>query len=155
MKITILALAAASCAVAGAPAAAQSLMPTTSVGRYEMQPIEGGVARLDTQTGEVSLCHVEGATMRCQPSEEDRARLEERIRELSAGRPDPGRLDPVRPDPDRQAAPVPPPPAADEGEDPEVDKAIERMKKVLRAFRDITREFDEKPTAPAPAPDRT
>jgi hypothetical protein len=147
MKITILAFAAAVSALAGSPAVAQSLMPATSVGRYEMQPIEGGVARLDTQTGEVSLCHVDGGTMRCQPSEEERARLEERIRELSGG----------RPDPDRQAtmAPPPPPPAAGQSEDAEVDKAIDRMKKIFRAFRDITREFDEEPAAPAPAPDRT
>jgi hypothetical protein len=142
MKILILA-AAAGCALAGSPAAAQSLMPSSAVGRYEMQPIEGGVARLDTQTGEVSLCHVDGATLRCQPSEEERARLEERIRELSAGRPDPG----------PQATVAPPPPAA--SDDAEVDKAIEQMKKIFRAFRDITREFDEQPTTPAPAPDRT
>lgn len=145
MKFPILVLAAAGCLAAGMPAAAQSLMPTTSVGRYEMQPIEGGVARLDTQTGEVSLCNVEGGTMRCQPSEEERARLEERIRELSAGRPDPG----------PQATRVPAPQPPDSAEDEDVDMAIERMKKLFRAFRDITREFDEPPAAPPPAPDRT
>ncbi|BDA83409.1 hypothetical protein Sa4125_09510 [Aureimonas sp. SA4125] len=142
MKITMLAFAVMASSAAYGPAMAQSLMPSTSTGRYEMQPIEGGVARLDTQTGEVSLCQVEAGTMRCQPSEEDRARLEARIRELSDG----------RADPERQAATAPPPSAE---EDVEVDKAINQMKKFFRAFRDITREFDETPPGPAPSPDRT
>lgn len=127
-------------------ASAQSLVTgSPAAGRYEMQPVEGGIARLDTATGEVSLCRIEGGRMTCQPSEEDRRRLEARIRELSGGggvlRPGPG------------AVPVAPP----AGEDAEFDKALGQIERVFRAFREITREFgDEAPgRAPDTIPDRT
>ena len=63
--LLLLALAAAT------PAGAQSLLPErTSPGRYELQPIDGGVARLDTLTGEITLCKAEDGSLRCSPAEE-------------------------------------------------------------------------------------
>lgn len=133
------------------PAGAQSLMPgPNAAGRYEMQPVEGGIARLDTVTGEVSLCRIETGTMSCRPSEEDRQRLEARIRELSGnGAPSPAAGPP---------APKAGPDAATAGDDAEIDKAIGRMKRVFRAFHDIAREFDGRDGTSVPdesAPNRT
>ena len=112
-----------------------------------MQPVEGGVARLDTQTGDVSLCRIGAAGMTCEASIEDRERLEARIRELSEG---PATLD-------GNAPPATAPGASSQlPDDVEIDRAIGRMKKLFEAFRDIAREFDRSPAPEnGPAPDRT
>jgi hypothetical protein len=82
-------------AIAACPAAAEERF----VGRYSFVPVEAGALRLDTATGEVSLCSVEGGTTTCKavggrpaggPAEaadlEARiARLESRIAALEAG----------------------------------------------------------------------
>ncbi|MBC8130696.1 MAG: hypothetical protein H7Y08_10300 [Rhizobiaceae bacterium] len=158
IAILILALlGGATLVVVGGAAMAQSIVPgpnaapagaSTPSGRFEMQPVEGGIARLDTMTGEVSFCRLEASRMTCQQSEEDRERLEARIRELSG---------PVAVVPEGRVTPLAPraaPPASDRtAEDEEIDRAIDRMKQVFRAFRDIAREFEE---APEPAdPNRT
>ena len=51
-------------ALLATPAAAQSLLDTAG-GRYEMQPVDGGVARLDTVTGDVEFCRVAGDAIVC------------------------------------------------------------------------------------------
>ncbi|SJZ68274.1 hypothetical protein [Consotaella salsifontis] len=48
-----------------AAAQAGPLHPPAQAGRYQMQPVEGGVARLDTETGELTLCRIEGSAMSC------------------------------------------------------------------------------------------
>ena len=152
IAILILALVGgAALMVAGGAAMAQSLVPQTSAARYSMQPVDGGVARLDTQTGEISLCQVEGGQLSCQTSEEDRARLEDRIRELS---------DEVATLKDGDAeATEPKAPLGDSvlPDDAEIDKALGKMKHIFRAFRDIARELDDEPATPETglAPHRT
>ena len=48
------------------PAAAQG---REAPGRYTMQPVDGGLLRLDTQTGAVSMCRPgAGGAVTCQPS---------------------------------------------------------------------------------------
>ncbi|GGE00729.1 hypothetical protein GCM10011390_19440 [Aureimonas endophytica] len=132
-----------------APAGAQSLMPgPASPGRYEMQPIEGGVARLDTVTGEVSLCRLERGNLNCRPADESD--------EAAPSSPE-----------GRQAAPLEDSRRDDEGDDArdartdaELDRAIGCVKRVFRAFRDLAHEFededrDRRGTADEPGPDRT
>lgn len=149
IAILILALVGgAALVVAGGAAMAQSLVPDTAStnGRYQMQPVEGGVARLDTATGEMSFCRIEQGRMACQPSEEDRVRLEARIRELSS---------PVPVVPEGRAEALTPQPLSPTGEDAEIDRAIGRMKQVFRAFRDIAREFEDVPGENRTMPNRT
>ena len=142
--------------VAGGAAMAQSLVPQSAASRYSMQPVDGGVARLDTQTGEISLCQVEGGQMRCETSEEERALLEDRIRKLSD---EVATLKDGRPAGD-DTAPLsiqrPPAPLAPTEkilpDDAELDRALNQMKHIFRTFRDIARELDD---TPEPAPNRT
>lgn len=159
IAILILALVGgAAIMVAGGAAMAQSLVPQSSASRYSMQPVDGGVARLDTQTGEISLCQVEDGQMRCETSEEERALLEDRIRKLSdevATLRDGRTLDD---DAEPHAFQPPALPAPSEKvlpDDAELDKALGQMKHIFRAFRDIARELDDEKPAPEHAPNRT
>jgi hypothetical protein len=149
IAVLLLALAGGTAIVlAGGAAMAQSLVPQSSASRYSMQPVEGGVARLDTQTGEMSLCQVEDGRMTCQTSEEERTLLEQRIRELSDAAPtqryeapDDGDTAPSAPAPTTKGLP----------DDAELDRALGQMKHIFRTFRDLARELGDE----APAPDRT
>jgi hypothetical protein len=89
----IAAIAFAALAALAAPAAAQA--PDDGKGRFTMSPIDGGFLRLDTQTGDVSLCTKSGAAWTCEPvkdrgsavealQEENRA-LKEHIKSLEEG----------------------------------------------------------------------
>ena len=132
----------------------QSLMPPSAASRYSMQPVDGGVARLDTQTGEISLCQVDNGQIACEPSEDERQRLEDRIRELSDevaslkdGRPADGDAAPL-------AGPRKPPQSV-LPEDADLDKALGQMKHIFRTFRDIARELDDEKPVPETFPNRT
>ncbi len=104
--------------LAAPAAAAQSLVPGPNApGRYEMQPVAGGIARLDTVTGEVTLCRVDGGALRCVPS-------------VSG--------------PAVAAAPR----AGVGADDAELDRAIGRMTRLFRAFRDVAREIEGEDAAP-------
>ena len=138
--------------VAGGAAMAQSPVPGTAVSRFSMQPVEGGVARLDTQTGEISLCQVEGGQMRCEPSEDERARLEDRVRELSD---EVAALRDGTADSDDAADTSPAVPEKILPDDADLDKALGQMKHIFRTFRDIARELDQEKPAPDQAPNRT
>jgi hypothetical protein len=129
MRASIVLLAA----FLAAPAAAQSIVPgPNQPGRYEMQPIEGGIARLDTVTGDVSLCRVERGTLRCRPSEDE-----------NVAAPDNDGNDVA------QAQPAPKPDAQSET-DADLDRALDRLKRAFRAFNDIVREFDGERSETAP-----
>jgi hypothetical protein len=84
-KIALLALA-----VLATPALAQTS------GRFSFQPVEGGMMRLDTETGHVSHCTKAGDSFACRSVADDRAAMQDEIdrlkREneqlrLSAGKP--------------------------------------------------------------------
>ncbi|HDZ74102.1 MAG TPA: hypothetical protein ENH55_15365 [Aurantimonas coralicida] len=105
------------------PASAQSILDTTD-GRYQMQPVEGGIARLDTQTGAVDLCRVDGDAMVCTGSSDAQrgdagriADLEARVAALEGGKP-----------------------AVDDVD--AADQAIKTMRQVFRGFADIVRELE-------------
>ena len=49
-------------------ASAQSILdprPGSGSGRYQMQPVDGGIARLDTRTGTIVLCRTAGDGIAC------------------------------------------------------------------------------------------
>ena len=122
----LLSLAAAGMAV---PALAQTAPGAGPMpGRYQFQPVEGGLAKLDTATGEITICRLDPARMVCDPAS-------------SAP-------------PDAASAPLRPPVADREDED--FDKSLDRMKRVFRAFGDVAREFDgTRPAQATPEPNRT
>lgn len=69
--------------VLGAPAFAADATP--EAGRYSMTPAANGFLRLDTRTGAVSLCVVNGATngVECRAAADDRAALGDEIDRLT------------------------------------------------------------------------
>jgi hypothetical protein len=69
-------LATAVLLLAASPAFAQSGQ------RFTFQPVEGGVMRLDTETGQVSYCTRAGADFACRSVADDRAVLNEEIDRL-------------------------------------------------------------------------
>ncbi|HMK71331.1 MAG TPA: hypothetical protein VK442_10215 [Xanthobacteraceae bacterium] len=64
------------------PALADDAMPENDGGRYTLSKVAEGFVRLDTQTGEVSLCSQRTVGWACQAMPEDRAVLENEIARL-------------------------------------------------------------------------
>ena len=48
-------------------------MPDPLRRRYIMQPVDGGILRLDTETGAMSMCAKRGAAYSCEPVQDDRS----------------------------------------------------------------------------------
>ncbi len=65
-----------------APALADDAMPENDGGRYTFSKVADGFLRLDTQTGEVSICSQRTVGWACQAVPEDRAMLEREIARL-------------------------------------------------------------------------
>jgi hypothetical protein len=65
-----------------APASAEDAAPDGEGGRYTFNKVAEGVVRLDTQTGEVSVCSQHAVGWACQAAPEDRAVLENEIARL-------------------------------------------------------------------------
>src|SRR5262249_44433878 len=71
------ALLGASAAVAQTPKA-----PDSENGRYSMSSVANGVLRLDSRTGQVSLCRPKGDSWICEAAADDRAAYEKEIARL-------------------------------------------------------------------------
>src|SRR5215510_2589864 len=68
-------------AMAAAPASAQDLLHESD-GRYVYRPAENGMLRLDTRTGQVSLCARQEAGWSCNAMPDERAAYEQEITRL-------------------------------------------------------------------------
>ena len=64
------------------PALADDATPDSAGGRYTFNKIADGLLRLDTQTGEVSVCSQRTVGWACQAAPEDRTVLENEIARL-------------------------------------------------------------------------
>ena len=73
---------ACSCAAARAETPAANPAPESENGRYSMSPVANGVLRLDTRTGQVSLCRQKSETWVCEAAADDRAAYEKEIARL-------------------------------------------------------------------------
>ncbi len=71
-------------ALAATSAAAQSALPEGENGRFSLNQVPEGVLRLDTRTGQVSLCSKREAGWACQVVPDERAVLEGEIARLQA-----------------------------------------------------------------------
>jgi hypothetical protein len=78
----ILAAAAFVCAALAAPAFAEDAMPDNEHGRYSFNQVADGVLRLDSQTGQVSVCSQRAVGWACQAAPDDRTVLESEIARL-------------------------------------------------------------------------
>lgn len=108
--------------------------------RYTLAPIEGGIIRLDTVTGEVSHCRGEGAGMVCRLLPDERTAyvdaidgLEARLAELERKI---AKLQPAgRGKPEKNEMAL-----ADEAE---LDRAFDLMQNMMRRFFGMVREFKD------------
>ena len=115
------------------------LAPDSENGRFTMNPVEGGVMRLDTRTGKISVCRQRGAAWACEAAADDRAAYEQEISrlqdkvtrlegELRAG----GKSEP------KSGMKLP--------SDAEVDKAMTFFESILRRFKSMIENLQREDT---------
>ncbi|KQS65206.1 hypothetical protein ASG39_08080 [Rhizobium sp. Leaf371] len=126
------------------PALSQAPAP----GRYSMQKTDTGIARLDTQTGEVTLCQEKAGDLVCRMAADERTAydleldlLEKRVETLEKA---------VKDAPEGFSPRLP--------TQEEIDQTMGIMDRMLRSFMGIARDFGrewqgEEKTPPAPDPD--
>lgn len=155
---------------AASPVAAQTPppLPGASLPRFTLQPVEGGVLKLDTRTGALSICSTRAGgsagSWVCEAVPEDRAALEAEIARLQAriaelekshtGVPDimapalPPSSD-VPPAPPESGGPVP------DSRDPaeaerQLDRAMDMAEHVFRRFFDMVNRLRSEPAPQDP-----
>jgi hypothetical protein len=117
-------------------------------GRYAMQPTDGGFLRLDTATGEMSLCQRTAGSFECRPVKDDRdlqgevARLAKENAELRA---EIKRLEEL-PGHEPRKLELP--------SEQDVDKALSYVERMYKKFRDKIRDLErtERDGVPVPPP---
>lgn len=146
MRFAILSLAALS--VSGTvPAQSQEAIAN----RFILEKTENGFVRMDTGTGEMSVCSLEEGKMVCRLTADERRAYEDALSDLSdrfaaLER----RLQTRKPNEEMTGIPG----------DAELDRALAAVEKMMRGFfgmvEDLRREFEVSPKDPAaPPPDRT
>ena len=144
------AVAALALSVLGASAAigwAQAPLPAGSPGRFTMQPADGGILRMDTQTGALSMCRQVSGTWSCAMLPDDKAAATEEIERLKSENTELKsaikRLE--------ELAGVPAGPDAGTGKrqsgiqlpsEEELDKAMSYVQRMIKKFKDKIRELE-------------
>lgn len=142
MKRIFLGLVALSIAAGAGLAIAAQPPASEQAGRFTMQPTDGGFLRLDSVTGDLSLCVRSDATFECKPVKDDRdlqveiARLVKENKELQA---EVKRLDDLLglnggggKAPQKFELPT----------EKDVDQALSYLERMFKKFRDKMKEFD-------------
>ncbi|OQP85853.1 hypothetical protein BTR14_13825 [Rhizobium rhizosphaerae] len=106
-----------------------------AAGRYRMERGERGLIRLDTATGEVSLCRENGETVTCRMAADERAAFERELDDLTR------RVEALE-KAERQAPP--PRPSANLPTDAEIDRSIGIMERWMRSFFDMVQSFENR-----------
>ena len=164
LTISALALAAANAGRLHAAPPTETEKP----GRYAMQSVDGGVLRMDTETGAMSLCTRRSGIIACEPVQDDRSaqkeadRLAIENRELRAdikrleeqlglgdgpqasappdnGRPDAGRPGANRPDDGRPGGRSP---GMGLPSEKDVDMALTYMERMIKKFREKFKDME-------------
>jgi hypothetical protein len=137
-----------------APFAWAQSSPSTAGGRYSMHPADGGVIRLDTQTGGISMCKARAeGQWQCEALADERTALQQEIDRLAnenkdlqsavkrledlAGIPEDKRERHAGKVPDRSIGRVPLPTEED------VDQAMTYLRGMLKKFKDKLKEFED------------
>ncbi|MDO8534418.1 MAG: hypothetical protein Q7S17_06715 [Xanthobacteraceae bacterium] len=109
-------------------------------GRFTFAPVADGQLRLDTRTGQVSLCHSRQGIWTCETVADDRAAYEKEIARLQ------NKIGDLEALARRSAGEIPPKSEPKFPNDAEIDRAMNFFEKVLRRFRgmieNLSRETD-------------
>ncbi|PRD41219.1 hypothetical protein C5748_22960 [Phyllobacterium phragmitis] len=136
--------------VLGAFLSGPNVAYSQEAGRYTMEKTDKGYVRLDTKTGDISLCSEQSGQMVCKLAADDRrayeddlSSLDERVKKLEEQVAAYGRLPPVV----RDTLPS----------EEEFEKTMSYMERFFRRFMDIVKGFDGGSDGGAndPVPDRT
>ncbi|GLK85188.1 hypothetical protein [Ancylobacter defluvii] len=145
MALTLITAARAQPAASDTPPSPPPAVGTAP--HFTMQPVEGGVLRLDTRSGTMSFCASRSGVWRCEAMPDERAALEAEITRLrdrlaaaggGAGVPDiagPPRA--PSPDPAPNAAPPAPPDDAQRRFDGAMDEAMRKAEAMFRRFYEM------------------
>ncbi len=117
------------------PAGEAAPRPETENGRFSMTPVTGGFLRLDTRTGQTSLCSVSGEQPQCRASADERAALEAEIARLAKENAELKT---------RSRAPQ----TAQDEEDRKFDRNLDRAETFMRRMLRLFREQADKPSPP-------
>ena len=127
---------------------AQSSLPAGSPGRFTMHPADGGILRMDTQTGALSMCKQSSGSWACALLPDDKAALSDEIARLKSENSElksaVKRLEdlagvpsgPSEPGSGRQHSGVQLPTEED------VDKAMSYVERMLKRFKDKLKELE-------------
>lgn len=132
-----------SAAPAAAPpgaAVAPADAPDAANGRFAMTPVADGFLRLDTRTGQVSLCTLASGQVQCRASADERAALEAEIDRLA------------RENTRLKAAALAPPQAAEVEEERRFDRALDRAERFMRRMMQLFRDPGAKDSVSKPPP---
>lgn len=150
MRVGSIVVAGIAIAACGAIAWAQ----TEKSGRYTMSPAEGGgVVRLDTETGAMSLCRPERNDWSCKPMAGDnlaeRQELDRLRAENQALKAEIRRLEDLVLPPERGRQARPPvegakPPVIPLPSEEDVDRAFNTLERMWKRFQERMKEFEPK-----------
>jgi hypothetical protein len=132
----------------------QALSQEAIANRFTMEKTENGFVRMDTLTGEMSICSEKSGQLVCKLAADERRAFEEALSELSA------RVAALE-----QRLDVTPPGNGGDGipDEAELNRALSAMEKMMRGFfgmvEDLRKEFENEAAEPVeppqPLPDRT
>lgn len=140
-----------SIAVLAASAPGQAFSQEPIANRFTMEKTESGFVRMDTLTGEMSICAEKAGQLVCKLAADERRAFEETLTDLSA------RVAALE---DRLEGLGPEPGGRDSPDDAELDRALDAMEKMMRRFfgmvDELRKDFGNGEDTPVePAPDRT
>ena len=145
-RFAMLSVSALSLLVSG-----QALSQEPIANRFTMEKTENGFVRMDTLTGEMSICTEKAGQLVCRLSADERRAFEDSLSDLSARVAElERRLDAIAPFDSGDGIP----------DEAELDRALGVMEKMMRRFfgmvEELKKEFDDQPAVPPePIPDRT
>lgn len=129
----------------------QALSEEPIANRFTLEKTENGFVRMDTQTGEMSICTEKDGQLVCRLAADERRALEDSLSDLSARVAElERRLDTLASGESRDGIP----------DEAELDRALSAMEKMMRGFfgmvEELKKDLEEKPAKPPePLPDRT
>jgi hypothetical protein len=123
---------------------AQSSMPAGSPGRFTMQPADGGILRMDTQTGVLSMCRQGSGGWACTILPDDRVAVTDEIERLKSENAELKsaikRLEDIAGLPAEPGSK--PKSTAGLPTEKELDEAMSYVQRMLKKFKDKVREFE-------------